>query len=447
MSWSSECAEQVARLRHERQPAAALPLRCLQPGAVRGQRERVGQPLQQHALVLAEPVATVRRHRQRADHPPLGDTGTITIERGGVPRSGATWRARAVGDHDRQVGAARVRRTRLPAAIRVPRTASGRPLTAPPRTRRRRRGDQQVRRVGVQRVTDPLRGERKVVVDGEPEQRVVTQPERVGLPAYAGASARTTGCSSSIRCCLRDQQQRGGAVGRPTALARRRPAPASRPRPAASTRPARRPSAERLARAVAGRRRGSTIWWKGRPTTCSGCHPNSRVASAFQAATVPSASSSTTATAAPSTVHRSAAAAPACRRCAVDPSRSQTSQTRLDDEVYSTPHDEAIDEVMSRPRPPSASSSGARSPVRQRAAGMLVLHLDPEALRVEPQVDRRGRTGMDHCVGDQLAHRQRRAVRELGRTPFLQLQTGKSARLRDRTRIRVEAASRTLRQR
>ena len=53
--------EQVAGLGDERQPAATLALGGLQPRPVRGQRERVRQPLQQDALVVAEPVATAPR--------------------------------------------------------------------------------------------------------------------------------------------------------------------------------------------------------------------------------------------------------------------------------------------------------------------------------------------------------------------------------------------------
>ena len=101
---------------------------------------------------------------------------------------------------------------------------------------------------------------------------------------------------------------------------------------------------------------------------------------------------------------------------------------------------------MIRPRPPSDSSSGARSPVGRDRPGMLVLDLDAQTVRIEPQVDHRGGTGMDHRVGDELAHRERRAVLELGRTPLIQLQTGESPCLRDRARVRDETASRALRQ-
>ncbi len=295
--------EQDAGLGHERQPAATLALGGLQPGPVRGQRERVRELLELDALVVAEPVPAVRGDRERADHPPRGDHRHRHQRPGGGAVQRPRLRGRLVGDHHGQVRVPRVRRTRL---------AGGQPGTAhrvrQPADRDHLElvldvvADEQVRRVRVERVPHALGGQRQVVVDREPQQRVAAQPERVGV---ASRRLRRTPAPAAAR---------GGAVASPGPAAgpnrrrpprrsaRRTPAPGCRPRPAASRRPARRRAPAPDRPGAARPRTGSTSWWNGRPTTCSGCHPNIRVASGFHSTTVPAASSSTTATAVPCTV-------------------------------------------------------------------------------------------------------------------------------------------------
>ena len=344
----------------------------------------------------------------------------MTSDRAALPCSGATWVFGPVGDHHGQVGAPRVGCARLAGSDPGPAHRVRQPAD---RDHLERVvdvvADQQVRRVRVQRVAHPLRGERQVVVDGEPQQRVVAQPERVGLPAYgAGASAGPLGARAASAA------PPGPAAAPPSrrrATARVRgedAAPACRPRPAACRRPARRRSGGAASSGGRWPATGSTTWWKGRPTTCSGRQPNSRVASEFQAATVPSGASSTTATAAPSTVIECGSRACAAGRSRSARSRSQTSQTRLDDGVYSTPHDEAIEEVMIRPRPLSASSSGARSPVGSARPGCWSSTSTRRLCASSLQVDHGGGTGMDHCVRDQLAHGERGAVRRARARPI-----------------------------
>ena len=209
-----------------------------------------------------------------------------------MPRSGATCDVGAVGDHDRQVGAARVGRARLPG--RHPGAADGVGEAA---DRDHLElvvdvvADQQVRRVGVQRVADPLRGERQVVVDGEPEQRVVTQAERVGLAAIRSGDRpgrrvleqHPLGFSGTISSAAEPSP--------PTAAVRREDRHRrSRPRPAACRRPARPPSAgSGLRRAAADRRPGRRSGGRGGPRPAPAASRTAGSRRSSSAATVPSA--------------------------------------------------------------------------------------------------------------------------------------------------------------
>ena len=435
--------QQVARLRDERQPPAPLPLRCLQPRPVDRERERVREALQQHALRLAEDVAPVRGDRQRADQASLGEDR----DRDQGPERRATQqadrRARAVGHHDRHPRVPQVRQPGL-----VPRDPDTTQAVGEAADRRHLEGvvvrDHQQRRIGVERRPHPLDRERQVLVEAQPQQRVAPQPQRVGVtgrpaapgrapPGAPAAAAAPRGTSSTIAAAvgrprLRGEDRHRGAVGGDHRV---------------------------LALPDAPRRRVLLRWLSGRPRARRARRTDDRP---HRRRSTRGAGSRRRSRRPPCRRRRGRPPRPPFGRLPVAAGLDQRARgggiLAVEHEPDSLRRPGVLDAPGRRHRggheQPTAALRGdvrGRHAGRQRAAGVLVLHLDAEAPGVESDrsTDAAVPAWTRAFVTGSSADRERCLVLQLRSSPSRELRAHETARQRNRGRIGLEAASSALR--
>ena len=346
--------EQVPGVGDVAQPAAALALG--RPGAGPGRRPARSSPRTAGAAADSSslnPSTTARRPPARRPPSPRRPAARPPASAGPVPASSGTSTLREVGHHDRAgAGCAGRACPGAPGASRVPSSSSGRPLTATTSNSSSKSWESSTYVASADdRVPDPLGGQREVLVDAEPDQRVVAQPEGRGLGVDdAGRGSRVL---EERPLLLRDDERDGplSRVGR-AACARRTPvavAPLLQAHGVGALPPAGRPA---RSRSSGGRRRaaGSSRSTYGRPVTSSAVQPNRAVASSFQPVTSPASEISTTATRAPSRGARCVDRAPCAGAAAPSPARTPPTPA-WPSAVYSTPHAEARDVVITSPRP------------------------------------------------------------------------------------------------